>query len=47
MRLATDSRVLDAVGAVMGPDVLLLSTHFFCKYPARQAASASWPGTRT
>ncbi len=32
--LATHPKVLDAVEAVMGPDILLLATHFFCKYPA-------------
>ncbi len=33
-RLATHPRVLDAVAAVLGPDVLLLASNFFCKYPA-------------
>ena len=32
-QLATGRRVLDVMEQVMGPDVLLLSTHFFCKYP--------------
>lgn len=31
--LATHPKVLDAVEAVMGPDIMLLATHFFCKYP--------------
>jgi non-haem Fe2+, alpha-ketoglutarate-dependent halogenase len=31
--LATHPGVLDAVSTVIGPDVLLLATHFFCKYP--------------
>jgi non-haem Fe2+, alpha-ketoglutarate-dependent halogenase len=31
--MATHPRILDAVEAVVGPDVLLLATHFFCKYP--------------
>lgn len=30
--LATDKRVLDVMQALMGEDVMLLSTHFFCKY---------------
>jgi chlorinating enzyme len=30
---ATHPRVLDAVESVMGPDMLLLGTHAFCKYP--------------
>jgi hypothetical protein len=37
--LATDSRVLDIMQAVMGDDVLLLSTHFFCKYPEKDSKS--------
>jgi non-heme Fe2+,alpha-ketoglutarate-dependent halogenase len=32
--VATDPAILAAVGEVLGPDVLLLATHFFCKYPA-------------
>lgn len=32
--LATHPAVLDAVEAVLGPDILLLATHFFCKYPS-------------
>jgi ectoine hydroxylase-related dioxygenase (phytanoyl-CoA dioxygenase family) len=35
-RLATHPRVLDAVEAVLGPDVLLLASNFFCKYPAEE-----------
>jgi len=31
-RLATHPEILDCVSALIGPDVLLLSTHFFCKY---------------
>lgn len=31
-RLATHPRVLDAVEELIGPDVLLLGSHFFCKY---------------
>jgi len=38
--LATHPRILDAVEAVLGPDVMLLATHFFCKYPAETAPSA-------
>ena len=33
-RVATHPRVLDAVESVVGPDLLLMSSHFFCKYPA-------------
>jgi chlorinating enzyme len=35
-RLATHPRVLDAVEAILGPDVLLLACNFFCKYPAEE-----------
>jgi non-heme Fe2+,alpha-ketoglutarate-dependent halogenase len=35
-RLATHRRVLDAVEAVLGPDILLLASNFFCKYPAEE-----------
>jgi len=31
--LATHPAVLDVVEAAIGPDILLLATHFFCKYP--------------
>lgn len=30
--LATDSRILDTVESLLGPSLLLLATHFFCKY---------------
>ena len=30
--LATNPAILDAVEALIGPNVLLLATHFFCKY---------------
>ncbi len=39
--LATHPAILDAVETVMGPDILLLATHFFCKYPS--PASAEGP----
>ncbi|MBT4609058.1 MAG: phytanoyl-CoA dioxygenase family protein [Gemmatimonadetes bacterium] len=32
-QMAADPRVIEAVSACMGEDVMLLSTHFFCKYP--------------
>lgn len=31
--LATSPQVLDVVEAAIGPDIILLATHFFCKYP--------------
>jgi len=39
--IATSAPVLDAVEAAIGPDIILLSTHFFCKYPSAAAASAA------
>ena len=35
-RLTTHPRVLDAVEAVLGSDILLLASNFFCKYPAAE-----------
>ncbi|MDA0745420.1 MAG: phytanoyl-CoA dioxygenase family protein [bacterium] len=32
-KLSADPRILDLLVEAMGKDVLLLSTHFFCKYP--------------
>ena len=37
--LATNPRVLDVMVELMGPDVMLLSTHFFCKYPEKDPKS--------
>jgi ectoine hydroxylase-related dioxygenase (phytanoyl-CoA dioxygenase family) len=37
--IATHPRVLDVVEAAIGPDIVLLATHFFCKYPSADAAS--------
>ena len=37
--LATDPRVLDVMVELMGPNVMLLSTHFFCKYPEQDPQS--------
>jgi ectoine hydroxylase-related dioxygenase (phytanoyl-CoA dioxygenase family) len=31
--VATHPAVLDVVEAAIGPDIMLLATHFFCKYP--------------
>ena len=33
-RLSTHPPVLEAIRSVLGPDVLLLGNHFFCKYPS-------------
>ena len=34
-RLSTDARLLDVMEQAMGKDILLLATHFFCKYPGK------------
>lgn len=36
--MAVHPAVLDAVEAAIGPDIMLLATHFFCKYPAQGTA---------
>ncbi|MDP6040460.1 MAG: phytanoyl-CoA dioxygenase family protein, partial [Candidatus Latescibacteria bacterium] len=42
-QLATDRRILDVMQAVMGDDLMLLSTHFFCKYPDPEStAFVAW-----
>ena len=37
-RMASDDRIVDAISACMGDDVMLLATHFFCKYPDPSAS---------
>ena len=42
-QLATAPAVLEVMQEVMGPDIMLLSTHFFCKYPAQNgSAFVAW-----
>lgn len=41
MELATDPRILGAVSQLLGPDFLLLATHFFCKY-GREEKFVAW-----
>ncbi len=36
-RMATQRRLLDLMEALVGEDLVLLSTHFFCKYPDKEA----------
>ena len=36
-QMSTDSRVIDVIQELMGEDIMLLSTHFFCKYPDHEA----------
>jgi non-heme Fe2+,alpha-ketoglutarate-dependent halogenase len=40
-RLATEPPVLDAVEAILGPDLLISGTLIFCKYP-RDTAFVAW-----
>ncbi|MEM7031537.1 MAG: phytanoyl-CoA dioxygenase family protein [Chloroflexota bacterium] len=42
--LATHPRILDGIEAVIGPNILLLATHFFCKYgeDGRQEKFVAW-----
>ncbi|XP_029021951.1 phytanoyl-CoA dioxygenase domain-containing protein 1 [Betta splendens] len=44
MGLANHPRVLRAVTAVLGPDVILLDSRFICKYPALQPAHVQTSG---
>ena len=39
--LAAHPAILDAVEAVLGPDVMLLATHFFCKYGEATGSAGS------
>jgi ectoine hydroxylase-related dioxygenase (phytanoyl-CoA dioxygenase family) len=41
-RLATESRVLDAVEDLLGPDLLIWATELFAKHPADRAVSIGW-----
>jgi ectoine hydroxylase-related dioxygenase (phytanoyl-CoA dioxygenase family) len=40
--LATHPAILKQVQLIIGPNVLLLSTHFFCKYPAAGDKFVAW-----
>ena len=40
--LASHPAIVDCIEQLMGPDVLLLSTHFFCKYPATGKKFVAW-----
>ena len=37
LELATHPAVLDCVEALLGPDILLMGSHFFCKYGPTEA----------
>jgi ectoine hydroxylase-related dioxygenase (phytanoyl-CoA dioxygenase family) len=40
--MSSHPKVLDAIEALMGPNILVLSTHFFCKYPASAGKFVAW-----
>lgn len=40
--LATHPRLLDAIEQIVGPDLILLGTHFFVKYPGQVEAFVAW-----
>jgi ectoine hydroxylase-related dioxygenase (phytanoyl-CoA dioxygenase family) len=40
--LATHPQVLDWIEALIGPNILVLSTQFFCKYPDRLDKFVAW-----
>ncbi len=40
--LASNCKILDCIEALMGHDILVLSTHCFCKYPASTEKFVAW-----
>lgn len=40
--MASHPKVLDWIEALMGPNILVLSTQFFCKYPNRSDKFVAW-----
>jgi non-heme Fe2+,alpha-ketoglutarate-dependent halogenase len=40
--LATHPLVLEHTQSILGPDILLLATHFFCKYPSFGDSFVAW-----
>lgn len=40
--LASSPRILDCIAPLMGPDIMVLSTHFFCKYPRQTEKFVAW-----
>ncbi len=41
-QVSTHPRMLDAIAEVLGPDIVLLGTHFFVKYPGQTEAYVAW-----
>lgn len=40
--LVSHPNILDAVEQILGPDILLLGSHFFCKYPDLRESYVAW-----
>jgi ectoine hydroxylase-related dioxygenase (phytanoyl-CoA dioxygenase family) len=40
--LATHPTILDCIDSLIGPDVMLLATHFFCKYGPDEKKFVAW-----
>ena len=40
--LASETTILDCMEAIMGSDILVLSTYFFCKYPRATNKFVAW-----
>lgn len=40
--LAHHPQILDCMEALMGPDIMILSTHAFCKYPQTHQKHVAW-----
>ena len=40
--LASHPKILDCIEGLMGPDIMVLSTHFFCKYPQTTQKFVAW-----
>ena len=40
--MSNNQAILDCLEPLMGPDIMLLSTHFFCKYPENTSKFVAW-----
>ena len=40
--LASCPKILDRIEDVMGPDIMMIATHFFCKYPDHTDKFVAW-----
>lgn len=41
-QLASHPEILDCIEQLIGPDIMVLSTHVFCKYPSQQTEFVAW-----